>query len=1044
MSSPGGRTVARVGVRVLPDTAGFATDLQRYLDRIERQLTVNVRIEFDEAELRAAIARLRQELGDLRIIIRPDLDTDALRAQLRLLIAEINRSQASIQVRADRSGLSSLNNDVRNLSRGATIPIRVVGVASAIAAVTALAAALGQAVAGAGALVPAAVTGLGAVGAAAAIGLSGIGDAFKDQGASAGKAADAVDNAAQRQQDAARQIAAAERDLATARRNNAATAIADAQRITDAQESLVSAVRDEQQAQRDLTKARADAAQQIADLRTQLVGAAADEKQASADLVTARERLAAVQGNDFATPAELAQAQAAVAEAQAKVGETAQKYKDVSRASSDANKAGVNGAQNVLAVQQRITDAQKAQVSASRDLADARRTQANDEIDAANAILDAQDRLVQAQEQQTSANEKAATALAGTTEKVQQLAPAAVALVAAIKSLGPAWTAARLDIQQNLLDGLDQKVRALATNALPSLRRGLAGIADALNLNAKRFLDFAASAETAKSFDVLFANIRTSVANLAPAVKPFNQALLDMARVGSGFLPQLATGLTGLVKTLSSGLSGAANGGGLQKFIDGALVTFNQLGTILRNVGNIFGSVFGAASSGGSALLSVIGDVTGHIGTLLKSVAGQNALSSFFGAIGVAARALAPAINVLADQIPAVLQALAPAIAVLGKALAGGITALAPAFAPLARAIAAVIEALTPLLPLIGQMIGVLLPPLANLVTVLVRAFAPLVTTLATALQPLLPVIAQMINDLATALGPVVTQLVSALQPILPKLAKAAADLLKAFLPIIPSLGDMFTALIPLIPPFANLAVQLLGLATTLMPAFVAAAKLIAPVLNFLVPIIKTVVNAISGIVGVIKNVIGWFGQLVSGVRALPGKIGDIAGDMLNAGSKIMASLFDGIRNALKGAGQFAADLGKTIVNALISAINNFLSLPLKLPRITIYNPIPGQDDFHIGGQTILPAIPKLAEGATINPTANGTLAILAEAGKPESVVDTGLLNKQLALSNRLAEKLANISGVGGGATMHVYGAPGQDEATLAADVNRRWQMLGV
>jgi hypothetical protein len=83
-----------------------------------------------------------------------------------------------------------------------------------------------------------------------------------------------------------------------------------------------------------------------------------------------------------------------------------------------------------------------------------------------------------------------------------------------------------------------------------------------------------------------------------------------------------------------------------------------------------------------------------------------------------------------------------------------------------------------------------------------------------------------------------------------------------------------------------------------------------------------------------------------------------------------------------------------------------------------------GAIDFTIG------KIPHLADGATVLPRRGGTLAVLAEAGRAESVVDTGLLNRALE---------QGISGPGSGASvqMDIHPAPGMSEETvgrIAAD----------
>lgn len=69
-------------------------------------------------------------------------------------------------------------------------------------------------------------------------------------------------------------------------------------------------------------------------------------------------------------------------------------------------------------------------------------------------------------------------------------------------------------------------------------------------------------------------------------------------------------------------------------------------------------------------------------------------------------------------------------------------------------------------------------------------------------------------------------------------------------------------------------------------------------------------------------------------------------------------------------------------------------------------------------------SLPRLADGATILPRKGGTAAILAEAGRPESVVDTGLMNRALE---------EGLSGRSGGARVQVdvHPQPGMDEVTI-------------
>lgn len=147
-------------------------------------------------------------------------------------------------------------------------------------------------------------------------------------------------------------------------------------------------------------------------------------------------------------------------------------------------------------------------------------------------------------------------------------------------------------------------------------------------------------------------------------------------------------------------------------------------------------------------------------------------------------------------------------------------------------------------------------------------------------------------------------------------------------------------------------------------------------------------------------------------ISGLPGKIGNLAGAFLGAGASLMQGIFDGLRQGLNAAGGFASDIAQDVWNGIADFINEFLIDPIKYFSFGI-SLGPYHHDFQpFGG---IPEVPQLAAGATVNPKSGGTLVNLAEAGSAETVVDTGLINRELATSANLA---ARALGNGGGQAM--------------------------
>jgi hypothetical protein len=97
-----------------------------------------------------------------------------------------------------------------------------------------------------------------------------------------------------------------------------------------------------------------------------------------------------------------------------------------------------------------------------------------------------------------------------------------------------------------------------------------------------------------------------------------------------------------------------------------------------------------------------------------------------------------------------------------------------------------------------------------------------------------------------------------------------------------------------------------------------------------------------------------------------------------------------------------ALSLVRGPINGIIGLVNSAIRA-LNGVSVTIPDFVPG-----IGGQTFgihLPLIPRLASGANVRARAGGTLAVLGEAGRAETVTDLGSTNRLIALTSVLAEK---------------------------------------
>ena len=147
------------------------------------------------------------------------------------------------------------------------------------------------------------------------------------------------------------------------------------------------------------------------------------------------------------------------------------------------------------------------------------------------------------------------------------------------------------------------------------------------------------------------------------------------------------------------------------------------------------------------------------------------------------------------------------------------------------------------------------------------------------------------------------------------------------------------------------------------------------------------------------------FVEIIAYIKTIPGKIGNGIGS-------IWSGLIDGLKTAWANA--------KAWWNA------NVASKKLQIGGATIFGKT--LPSFTIG-------FPQLAKGGTIQPSPGGTIARIAEAGRPERVEP---LDPD-GLSKRDKAMISMLSGGGsGGNTINVYPSQGMNESELASIISRQ------
>ncbi|WP_055712625.1 hypothetical protein [Streptomyces torulosus] len=887
-----------VNVRASVDTRVAAQEIRNLLQR--RQVRIGV-----DVDTRVAADSLANLTRRRTMTVQARADTTAATNSLRFLTRD-----RTVNVRANMSGLGALTNLASNAG-GAAGSVGMLGsrfAALAAAALTALpaVASLSQAIVSMGPAAAVAVPALGGLltmGAALAVGLRGVGGAFKaaseagtQTGAKVAGAARALESAhlnvaraaralKEAETDAARQIADAQarvKDAAEDVRDAEVRAAADRKaalrRVADAERDLADAQKDAKQAQEDLNEARKEAAEQLEDLNSRLAGAQLDERQAVLDVTDAEKDLAAVKAKGSkATAEELAQAQLDYERAVQRLRDQQTETARLREETAEANRAGVEGSDTVRDAQDRLAGSQRAVKDRTRDvrdaqveaaqvakdgaeavrdaqqrLADAQRGVADAQIAAARQVRSAQESLADAQRAVTAATERGAAATDKYAEAMAKLSPNARSFVTAVRDMGPAFSALRMEVQDRLFRGLGESFTRMATASLPALRSGLGGMADVLNRMGRGLMDTFTRLANQGLLKRMFDGFTAGMKPLEKVPGQFSEMFVKLGIAAAPAMKRVSTAIGNAFTRVSGKLDKAFKSGALEKAINKALDVAVAFGKVLGDVFGTVGNIMGAASKGA-------GDVLGGLGATFKELRRitampeiQEALTSIFKALNDIGKLVAITFGAVLQAVLPLLAKLAPVVSELARKFAPVLVLLADT---LGKALGPIIDALLPVVSDLGD----ILVRVVRMVLPLLKPIGDLLGTVVKALAPVLPVVGNIVTTLVGALvkglQPVIAALIPAVATFgkfLGQLAPLLTPLYQAFAPLVPVLGQMAAALI-------NLAMQVI---TPLLPLIVRLAGLmsglLAGAINTVVPVITTVVKWLTTFAEKAAEVVKW------------------------------------------------------------------------------------------------------------------------------------------------------------------------------------------
>lgn len=571
-------------------------------------------------------------------------------------------------------------------------------------------------------------------------------------------------------------------------------------------------------------------------------------------------------------------------------------------------------------------------------------------------------------------------------EALKRLAPNAQAFVKQVNALRPAFEKLRLGVQNRLFANTATVLRNLAAAVLPTTTAGANRLADALNRGVVNALNGLNTAANRSTLATVLGAATVMTGNLAAALRPVGQALIDVVGVGAQVTAQLSSGLGAAVGVFAERLSEMARSGELKTMILDGLAAMKDLFAVGSNLlGILRGLGRAAGMDTGGGLFAILE----RINEAINAPSAQAALTKVFDELGKIGVALTPVlIDVLKALVPVakgiaqIAVAAAPAIAAFAGKLGDALGALAPGFVALVPLISTLGDALMPIAKILVGLVTGAAPGLDALLQGLVGAL--------TALAPAAAPLGKALGDVLTAIAPILPMLGVELARVLVALAPVLTDAARLIAPLIPDLGRLLRVV-------ADLAVLLLGefrLSADEMVVGVTAITIAIKVVTSVLRAVVTVIGWVISLFRMTREVAGHFSDTLTAsfktallvFRNLPQQIltalGNLGTLLVGAGR----SLVDGFTEGIKGAWHRVTDAIGGLVQKVPAGVRNLLGIgsPSRVfAQIGAALPAGMALGITRGMPQVTAAVGRMAALATPAPAFAGTAAGWAGGGQP-------------------------------------------------------------
>lgn len=301
-------------------------------------------------------------------------------------------------------------------------------------------------------------------------------------------------------------------------------------------------------------------------------------------------------------------------------------------------------------------------------------------------------------------------------EALADLSPTASGFMRSIRGVKDEWSGMQEAVQDNLFQGLGYSIETFTESQLPSLTSGLSATNRELNRGLRASIAQFSTESAALDFSAFLDNSARGISGLALSAAPLSQIWMDVATVGSEYLPDMSRSLGLATQRWSMYISEARRTGEINDLINNGMVTLDSLIEGVSDAGGILGGTVQAANAAGQPMIGTLGTVLDLTNQWVNSAEGSASLTQFFGTTAIAVSDLSTLLGPVAttlvrDLIPGFagfVSGAAPGALQLVNGLSDGLSNAAPNLALVGEGVGDLAGSLAPLSPVLSTAVDLL------------------------------------------------------------------------------------------------------------------------------------------------------------------------------------------------------------------------------------------------------------------------------------------------------------------------------------------------